>query len=210
MKKTMMMIMALVVMMSMTTAALAEDIAFIPAASYEEHKSIAIEENFAMAPINNSAAQNVAPKSVKSRQAVTAQQSAGNNVIPAIIPEIVAENNVTARGYDQMDLAGLQAGLGLGNGEYIMIDEVQIPLSDGLTGVSVQIFSDVETPAPGQQVTLTSFATGEANLSYQWQLNVGNGEWLNILDANGSWYSFKYSEGMSNYSWRLVVDAIAA
>lgn len=212
--KKMMKVLALtlIAMLLLSTAALADSIDFEAANTndtYVEYQEPSYVEDYT--DYNDYTSNGT--DGVVSFGAVAPVAPMGETAAPAITPEVVpAIQAEGAPAVDYSDLNAFQSGLGLTeNKENIEIPDAPVPLSSGLTNLFVEIYADNTAPNYGDNVTLKSFVSyqGGSPLVYQWQINRGFG-WENILDANGADYTFNYNESVSNCSFRLFVDTIAA
>ncbi len=194
MKKMMKMLaLTLIAMMVLTVAAVAEEIEFVEAVSedtYFEEVQAQIEEIETAEPEITSE-----PTFTEPTEAAPAEETT-----EAVVPEIAPEAAPLPESEEVAD-----------DEEVMEIADDQIPLSDGFAPLSVEITANNVAPKFGENVTLTSFVSnqGASALSYQWQINSGNG-WENIENANGTEYTFNYNSAISGCSFRVFVDEVAA
>ena len=181
MKKMMSMILALVLVLSMSgiasaeifVEAITEDI--VTPAFEETYEEPTYDEPTYDEPTNddtNNAAQNEQQSSEQTMPTIAAEE---------IIPMPMAE----------------------------VFEDEQVPLGNGLSLV-VEIVA-ANAPVYGEDVTLKSFVVNPtgAQLSYEWQYDNGLG-WTAIENATESNFTFNYNELVSNYEFRVVVDYAAA
>lgn len=85
---------------------------------------------------------------------------------------------------------------------------IELPETDAEVQPKVTIFTDRKSVMyPGDIVTLTSVLEGldGYTISYQWQVNTGNG-WADVPGATGATHSFEASVETLAYGWRLSVS----
>ena len=198
MKKTIMMMLAVVMIFALATTASAGrgdqgGVGFESPADFSQAPSFSQAQS---GRGDNRAEAPVVVESAPEQQSAPQQQQ--QQTAPQITPEIAPETFGSAPEIAPEIMPEIEIG------------DMPTPLSSGAMDLLVEIKSDVLAPVLGDKITLKSFVQNPSNafLSYQWQIDRGFG-WENIRNANGNEFVFRFTPDLAHCAFRVFVDKIA-